>query len=239
MPRLHVSGPAGSSVRLIPAEVLNPDGTIQRSTMGSTNRGISWWQYTKATGKTEEWFPQFYYVGCRYVQVELFPAGGAGSPLPAAAANTVDGAHGVTLPTKTRLPRIESLEGVIVHSSAAPVGEFECSNPLLNRIRDLVRWAQRANMVSVLTDCPHREKLGWLEQYHLNGPAIRYEFDMARMFTKTRSAASIRQLTRMPSGAGDVGDQRVRSNTHAALSLAASHSPRNSPSVNPPVSLTR
>ncbi|MEK7780592.1 MAG: alpha-L-rhamnosidase C-terminal domain-containing protein, partial [Verrucomicrobiota bacterium] len=72
----------------------------------------------------------------------------------------------------------------IVHSSAAPVGEFECSNPLLNRIRDLVRWAQRANMVSVLTDCPHREKLGWLEQYHLNGPAIRYEFDMARMFTK-------------------------------------------------------
>jgi hypothetical protein len=39
-------------------------------------------------------------------------------------------------------------------------------------------------MVSVLTDCPHREKLGWLEQYHLNGPAIRYEFDLARLFTK-------------------------------------------------------
>ncbi|MGC3956430.1 MAG: alpha-L-rhamnosidase C-terminal domain-containing protein [Verrucomicrobiota bacterium] len=55
---------------------------------------------------------------------------------------------------------------------------------MLNRIRYLLRWAQRANMVSVLTDCPHREKLGWLEQYHLNGPAIRYEFDMARMFTK-------------------------------------------------------
>jgi alpha-L-rhamnosidase len=36
----------------------------------------------------------------------------------------------------------------------------------------------------VLTDCPHREKLGWLEQYHLNGPAIRYEFDVSRIFTK-------------------------------------------------------
>src|SRR5262249_7406429 len=45
-------------------------------------------------------------------------------------------------------------------------------------------WAQRANMVSILTDCPHREELGWLEQYHLNGPAIRYEFDLARTFTK-------------------------------------------------------
>lgn len=160
MPRIRVSGPAGSTVRLIPAEVVNADGSIQRSTMGSTNRGISWWQYTKATDKVEEWFPQFYYVGCRYLQAEVH------APKPRAPA------------------RIESLEGVIVHSSAEPVGEFECSNPLLNRIRDLVRWAQRANMVSVLTDCPHREKLGWLEQYHLNGPAIRYEFDMGRMFTK-------------------------------------------------------
>jgi len=161
MPRLRVSGPAGSIVRLIPSEVVNADGSIQRSTTGSTNRGISWWQYTKATGKTEEWFPQFYYVGCRYLQAELVPAKPGG-----------------------KLPAIGSIEGVIVHSSATPVGKFECSNPLLNRIRDLVRWAQRANTVSVLTDCPHREKLGWLEQYHLNGPAIRYDFDMARMFTK-------------------------------------------------------
>lgn len=161
MPRLRIAGPAGSSVKLIPAEVSNADGSIQRSTMGSTNRGISWWQYTKATDKTEEWFPQFYYVGCRYLQAELTPA-----------------------KPGDKLPAITSLEGVIVHSDAAPIGEFACSNPLLNRIRDLVRWAQRANMVSVLTDCPHREKLGWLEQYHLNGPAIRYEFDLARMFTK-------------------------------------------------------
>ena len=65
---------------------------------------------------------------------------------------------------------------------AESVGEFSCSNELLNRIRTLVRWAQRSNMVSVLTDCPHREKLGWLEQYHLNGPAIRYEFDVNAYF---------------------------------------------------------
>jgi len=176
MPRLNISGPAGSSVRLIPAEIVNNDGSIQRSTMGSTNRGISWWQYTKATHKTEEWFPQFYYVGCRYMQAELIPPN-LPSPRLSTTLSQSDGVRG-------RLPHIESLEGDIVHSIAKPVGEFECSNPLLNRIRALVRWAQRANMVSVLTDCPHREKLGWLEQYHLNGPAIRYEFDMARMFTK-------------------------------------------------------
>jgi hypothetical protein len=153
MPRLSVSGPAGSSVRLTPAEILGSDGQIDSSTMGGRSRGSSWWEYTKATDAPETWFPQFCYIGCRYLQARCTAAQPGGS-----------------------LPHVDSLEGVIVHSSSAPVGQFTCSNDLLNRIHSLVRWAQRANMVSILTDCPHREKLGWLEQYHLNGPSIRYEF---------------------------------------------------------------
>ncbi|MDQ8179408.1 family 78 glycoside hydrolase catalytic domain [Pelagicoccus sp. SDUM812005] len=160
-PRLRISGPAGSKVRLIPGEVLYPDGRITRASMGGMHRGSAWWEYTKATDEVEEWRPQFYYQGYRYLQTQAFPAVGAEA-----------------------LPVIEELKSEVVHSIAAVTGEFETSDPLLNRIRDLVRWAQRSNMVSVLTDCPHREKLGWLEQYHLNGPAIRYEFDMARMYTK-------------------------------------------------------
>ncbi|HTZ20461.1 MAG TPA: family 78 glycoside hydrolase catalytic domain, partial [Opitutaceae bacterium] len=169
MPRLRVAGPAGSTVRMTPGEVVNADGTIDRGTMGGAHRGSAWWQYTKATDGEETWFPQFYYVGSRYLYTELIPPPPGGTPLAAKPAN---------------LPRIVALDDVIVHSSAAPVGQFACSNPLLNRIRDLVRWAQRSNMVSVLTDCPHREKLGWIEQYHLNGPSIRYEFDVARIFAK-------------------------------------------------------
>lgn len=163
MPRITVSGPAGGTVRLTHSEVVRDDGTINRDTVGG-NRGGAWWQYTKATDEPESWFPQFFYAGCRYLQVDKMPA-------------DARGASGI-------LPQLDKIEGVVVHSSAEPVGEFECSNPLLNRIRTLVRWAQRSNMVSVLTDCPHREKLGWLEQYHLNGPAIRYEFDVNRIFTK-------------------------------------------------------
>ena len=161
MPRIRVSGPRGSSVRLIPAEVTNPDGTINRNTMGSERRGISWWQYTKATDADETWTPRFFYSGARYMKVELTPASPGG-------------------PT----PKLMSLQGLVVHSDARPVGEFSASNSLLDRIRTLVRWAQGSNMVSILTDCPHREKLGWLEQMHLNGPAIRYEFDTTRHFTK-------------------------------------------------------
>ena len=71
-----------------------------------------------------------------------------------------------------------------MHSTSTPIGSFSCSNPLFNQIYSLVRWAQMNNMVSVLTDCPHRERLGWLEQDHLNGPSLRYNFDIAPLFTK-------------------------------------------------------
>jgi len=47
-----------------------------------------------------------------------------------------------------------------------------------------VRWAQRSNLAHVITDCPHRERLGWLEQYHLNGPSLRYETDLGRLYAK-------------------------------------------------------
>lgn len=160
MPRITVTGPAGSTVRLTHAEVLDDKGQINRGTCGG-NRGPAWWQYTKATDGEETWFPQFFYAGCRYLQLDKIP--------------TEEGGE---------LPQLENIKGVVVHSTAEPVGEFSCSNELLNRIRTLVRWAQRSNMVSVLTDCPHREKLGWLEQYHLNGPAIRYEFDVNRILAK-------------------------------------------------------
>lgn len=161
MPRLRVSGPAGATIKLTGGEVVNEDGTINRSTMGGAHRGSAWWSYTKATDGEESWFPQFYYLGSRYLHVELLPA-------------TEGGAR----------PKVEALEQVVVHSTAGPAGRFASSDPALNRIRDLVRWAQRSNMVSILTDCPHREKLGWLEQNHLNGPALRYEWSLDRLAAK-------------------------------------------------------
>ena len=172
MPKLIVSGPRGSCVRIIPAELLQPDGAVDRASCTQDGIRPAWWQYTLRGGGEESYFPKFFYQGCRYLQVELHPAQ-AGGPL----------------------PKIQSLAGVVVHSSAKPVGTFNCSNPLFNRIYQLVRWAQRSNMVSLMTDCPHRERLGWLEEDHLNGPALRYEFDLAQLFTKTLNDIADSQLS--------------------------------------------
>ena len=172
VPKITMTGPAGSSVRLTPSELLNDDGSINQSSMGAGHRGTNWCEFTKATDGEETWAPKFFYAGCRYEQAHFAPA-------------TTNGA----------LPKIKSLEGIVVNSSSEPAGEFECSNTLFNRIRKLVRWAQRSNMVSLMTDCPHREKLGWLEEDHLNGPALRYEFDLAQLFTKTMNDIADAQLT--------------------------------------------
>lgn len=169
MPRVVVHGPAGSSVRIIPAELIKADGSVDRASVSGGRP--AWWQYTLKGQGSEKWFPKFFYHGSRYFQVELRSA-----------------------PDQTELPEVESIAGIVVHSASEPAGEFECSNDLFNRIRRLVRWAQRSNLASVLTDCPHRERLGWLEQYHLNGPSLRYEFDLNRMFAKGMNDMADSQL---------------------------------------------
>jgi hypothetical protein len=49
---------------------------------------------------------------------------------------------------------------------------------MFNKAHRLIEKAVRSNMQSVFTDCPHREKLGWLEQVHLNGPGLFYNYDL-------------------------------------------------------------
>ncbi len=171
VPRISVTGPVGSRVRLIPSELVGRDGSADQSSMGAGRRNGIWCDFTKATDGVETWSPKFFYVGCRYLEVKSYPAAGG-----------------------NKLPAVKSVAGIVVQSSSEPVGEFECSNPLFNRIRALVRWAQRSNMMSVMTDCPQREKRGWLEEDQLNGPALRYEFDLARLFTKMLNDIADSQL---------------------------------------------
>ena len=158
VPRLRVRGAPGTTVKMIPAELVKADGSVDRASVGDAEAS---WSYTlagRAGGET--WFPRFFSHGSRYLQVERGAAPG------------------------TERPEVVGLESVVVHSDSAPVGEFSCSSELFNRIRNLVHWAQRSNLAHVITDCPHRERLGWLEQYHLNGPSLRYETDLGRLYRK-------------------------------------------------------
>ena len=65
------------------------------------------------------------------------------------------------------------------------MGEFATSDELLNRIHNLILRAIENNAVSLFTDCPHREKLGWLEETHLMAPSMLYDFDFSDLYAAT------------------------------------------------------
>lgn len=50
---------------------------------------------------------------------------------------------------------------VVLSTEKTNAGTFECSNADLNRLYQNTRWSQCANMLSIPTDCPQREKAGW------------------------------------------------------------------------------
>ena len=83
------------------------------------------------------------------------------------------------------LPEITKITGLHTCYSAEDVGSFHCSKPLFNQTYELIDWAIRSNMASVLTDCPHREKLGWLEEAHLMQYSVQYRYNLARLYEKT------------------------------------------------------
>jgi hypothetical protein len=49
-------------------------------------------------------------------------------------------------------------------------------------------------MESVITGCPHREKIQWLEQFHFMAPSIMFNYDVARLYSKALDDMSEAQL---------------------------------------------
>lgn len=159
--QLTVRAVTPQSIKLIPGELINDDSTVNQRASGAPFYHV----YTaRGDGSSETWHPQFTYYGFRYVEVEGAVPAGESNP----------GA----------LPEVIDITGLHTRNSAARVGTFACSDPLFNKIHTLIDWAVRSNMASVLTDCPHREKLGWLEVTHLMGGSIQYRYDISRLYAK-------------------------------------------------------
>ncbi|QJD81969.1 alpha-L-rhamnosidase [Cohnella herbarum] len=163
--RITVQGRSNSRVKLTPAELLNDDGTVNQKWTGSPYE----WHYTLCGESIESWKPRFSYSGFRYVQVE------GAVPASEAAQNS---------DTASELPILFDLEGQMIYPDIEVSGQFECSDSLLNRTHEIINWAILSNMKSVLTDCPHREKFGWLEEVHLMGPSMIYNYSIEVLLTK-------------------------------------------------------
>lgn len=168
-PQIKVSGKAGQQVRLYLSETLTAQGTCNQKQSGSPyylTYTLSGKGEKSADGKRiETWHSHFTYYGYRYIQVEGAVMKGDENP---------DGK-----------PVIEDIQSCFVYNSAAKIGNFECSNLMFNRAYQIIDRAIRSNWQAVWTDCPHREKLGWLEQDWLNGEGLVYNYDCRSMIEQT------------------------------------------------------
>ncbi len=114
-------------------------------------------EYTLKGQGVEVYEPRFTYRGFRYVEVTGFSG----------------------------TPTIDSLRGRVVHDDMKKIGDFECSNSLLNQIYKNVVWGVRGNSRSIPTDCPQRdERQGWLGDVVAHSESGSYFYDNYRFYEK-------------------------------------------------------
>lgn len=159
-PEITVKGKKGDTITLFVGETVFPEGAVDQRQTGRPH----YYTYILKGEGNETWHPRFSYYGFRYIQVEGAVLKGEKNP--------------------RKLPVLKDLKSCFVYNSAPQISTFECSNELFNRTHTLIHIAVQSNMQAVFTDCPQREKLGWIEQLHLNGPVLLYNFDLASFIPK-------------------------------------------------------
>ncbi|MCT9137599.1 glycoside hydrolase family 78 protein [Streptomyces violarus] len=144
-PLLELDGPlpAGTTIKLHPAESLSADGTVNQSSImgGGVSRGTNVFAaYTTYGGERgESWHPQFQYFGMQWVQVTGLPEGYE--------------------------PTRETVTGLQIHADVPAAGTVRTSDDRVNRIHRMARYSIMSNTMSTFTDCPGREKLAYPADY--------------------------------------------------------------------------
>ncbi len=114
-------------------------------------------QYIFSGKGLETYQPHFTFQGFRYVKVEDFEG-------------EID---------------LKDLTGKVIHSAMTPIGDFECSDTLVNQLQHNIVWGLKGNFLDVPTDCPQRdERLGWTGDAQAFAPTACFNMDVASFFTK-------------------------------------------------------
>jgi alpha-L-rhamnosidase len=135
-------------------------GQIKRKGMGGPGAPDIAWQtdsYIVGDG-SEPWFqPEFTYHTYRYMEI-------------------------IGL---NKEPKTEDIKGLFLHSNVAQANHFESSSELLNSIQEATQRTFLANLVSVQSDCPAREKFAYGGDLNATNESFIYNFDMQAFYKKT------------------------------------------------------
>jgi len=175
--RFRFKAAAGTKITMRYGELLNKDGTLnpltsvcgQIKNAPKSNPGggaadgpgppPTAWQtdtYIARGGGEETYTPRFTWHAFRYVELSGL----------------------------TAAPLLELVTGLALCSDVPDAGAFTCSNELFNRIQQMCRRTFRANLFSVQSDCPHRERFGYGGDIVATSDALMMNFDMAGFYAK-------------------------------------------------------
>lgn len=159
---LKLSGPEGTEVKLTHGEVLDKDGnfTISNIIMPGSKEGranpFQQVRYILKGEGIEEYEPHFTVHGFRYAKIEGYP----GDPHP------------------------DDFYSVAIYSDMQPLGSFECSEPLINRLHKNIEWSMKSNFLDQPTDCPTRERSGWTGDAQVFATSAAFLMDTRAFFSK-------------------------------------------------------
>ncbi|OWA33464.1 alpha-L-rhamnosidase [Saccharibacillus sp. O16] len=152
-----LEAPAGTTVKLVHAEVLDQEGNFYTGNLRSAKQEVI---YTCRGDGRETYRSAFSFQGFRYVQLEGFPESIGEEDL-------------------------DRFVGEVIHTDMQPTGSFDCSHPLLNQLQQNIRWGQRGNFLDVPTDCPQRdERLGWTGDAQVFIRTAAFNYGVGPFFTK-------------------------------------------------------
>jgi len=168
--KIKISGNTGDTIifrfgeRIYDDGKLNPMttviGQIKRKGVGGPGAPeIAWQTDSYIIGdNTPAWFsPEFTYHTYRYMEI-------AGLDIE---------------------PQISDIKGLSIHTNVTRENSFTSSSDLLNSIQEATERTFLANLVSVQSDCPAREKFGYGGDLNATSEAFIYNFDMQEFYRKT------------------------------------------------------
>ena len=168
--KMKLSGNPGDTITFRLGERIYEDGTlnpmtavigqIKRKGMGGPGApDVAWQTNSYILGdQTSGWFqPEFTYHTYRYIEI-------------------------TGLDEK---PEISDIKGLFTHSNVSNNNRFSCSSELLNSIQEATERTFLANLVSVQSDCPAREKFGYGGDLNATCESFMYNFDMQTFYRKT------------------------------------------------------
>ncbi|MDU0352514.1 family 78 glycoside hydrolase catalytic domain [Paraglaciecola aquimarina] len=160
IPTLHLDSlglQEGQAVYLRFAEWQDGNGNISQLSGGGWATNLNAVDgYIAGEQSYGKWTPSFTWHGFRYIEVTGL----------------------------TTSPPLDALSARLIRSDVARVGEFDSSDPLLNRIHHTALWTYESNLMSVPLDCPIREKAGWTGDAHAALITGNYNFNMETFWPK-------------------------------------------------------